>query len=176
MRDRNCRTFVLLVLAVLVPALASATSITLTSFSAGTYNYGITLAPGETVLFSANQTITFSNMSGVTGGSTASTLGSIFNFTSSTPSSAVFTSPSGGGLSNTSGITVTFGYLKITSTVTNVDTINYSMQTSNQGTVNSTTQGPAALRPEPSTFALFGMGLAGIAGLIHKRIAISTKS
>ncbi len=176
MRAKNYGTLSLVVLAVLLPALASATSIVLTSISGGTYNYGVTVAPGETVLFGAGQTITFTNLAGVTGGSTSNTLGTFFSVSSFTPSSVTFITSSGGGLQNTSNFAVTFGYLTINSTVTTPGDVNYSMQTQNQGTVNGVTQGPAALRPEPSTLALFGMGLAGIAGLIHKRVAISSKS
>src|SRR6516162_6917530 len=68
------RVRVLTVLATVAVVLAGsqwgfASSISLVSSGGGVYDYGLTLAPGESVNFAQNATITLSGLSGVTGAS-----------------------------------------------------------------------------------------------------------
>jgi hypothetical protein len=148
-----------------------ASSITLTSSSGGVYNYGLMLEPFETVNFNPNATITLSGLSGVTGGSSSSSLGG-FTVSSVTPSSVVFENTTGGGFGFVQGsLPGTTGTLVVDSSVLTLGTIDFSMQTANEGTVSGMTEGPvgAATVPEPSGLVLLGTTLLGLVGLALRK-------
>ena len=76
-----------------------ASSITLLSSGASVYDYGVTVASGESIDLPPGSTITLSGLSGVTGASSHSPSDlSVFTISSLTPSSVVFENTSTVGL------------------------------------------------------------------------------
>jgi hypothetical protein len=143
------------------PSNGLASMITLTSSGSGVFDYGLTLGAGETVSFIPGQTITLSGLSGVTGASVNSELSFSFTETSFTPTSVVFTSSAEFSFSNVGASSpFTFGTLVVDSSVLTLGTVDFSMETNNEGTV----QGPvSAAVPEPASLTLFGTALLGLA-------------
>jgi hypothetical protein len=136
------------------------------------YNYGLTLAPGETVAIGSNDTITLSGLSGVTGASVSDfPLSVCFTVKSFTPSSAVYAQTIGGTCFFAEGaVGPQPGTLVVDSSVLTLGTVDFSMQTSNEGTVSGTTQGPvAAAIPEPASLVLLGTALLELAGLARRK-------
>src|SRR5215469_13920811 len=119
-----------------------ATAITLESSSGGVYDYGITVDAQSQLLFSPNDTITLSGLSGVTGASTSGNLGAFFSG-SFTPTSATFVDCCSVDLNNSgtgNNTPFTFGTLVVDSSVLTLGTVNYSAETSG-GTLTGTVQG-----------------------------------
>ena len=130
--------------------------------SNGTYNY--TYFSNNGSVFSGSP-FTFTGLSGVTG---ASTQVPGFFTVSFTSTSVSFDTASGNGAQ---GATFT-DLFSITSSVLTLGTVQYSIPTTPAQT--GTTLGPVAavaVTPEPSSLALLGTGILGVAGVIRKRLA-----
>jgi hypothetical protein len=118
-----------------------ANSITLTSSSNGVYDYGLTVTNLLDV-FDKGQTISLSGLSGVTGASVAGVLAADgFKVSSFTSTSVVY--------AETLPVALlpgpfTWGSLVVDSSMVTQGTIDFGMQTANNGTISGTTRGPVA--------------------------------
>ena len=146
---------------------AHADSIVLDSVNNGTYVYGVQHT-GE-IDYNFGSTVTFSNLYGVTGASASG-----FDATSITSTSVTFTQDSqilpifytgSGEVTDLFTITSASGVSGLASYVSNSDP---AFAGSVAGPVAPTL---TSVTPEPSSFALLGTGLLGIAGVVRKRFA-----
>lgn len=141
--------------------LADPVTLTLTSSSAGVYDYAVTPNPGEQVVFDQNQTIALSGLSGVTGAAVSGNLANDFTVQSFNATSAVFALKL-----SVFAFDMTSGTLVVDSPVLTTGTVDFSLQTANEGTVMGTTQGPVVVSVvEPSSTLLLGTLLLGFSGL-----------
>jgi hypothetical protein len=145
----------------------SAASITLTSSSAGVYNYGLGVAWDEYPAFVTGQTIVLSGLSGVTGASVSDTVAA-WGFTESfTPTSVTFRA--GENVTFSSGAGEIFGTFVVGSSVLTTGAVNYSFETNNMGDFTGTVYGPVAAVPEPSTWAMMILGFLGVGFLAYRK-------
>jgi hypothetical protein len=146
---------------------AHADSVVFDSQSGDSFNYGIDVTSSGLV-FDAGQTITFTGLADVTG-AFADPPFQFFDVTF-TSTSVTFT--------NESGIGTTFTFLgpRIDNDVFTIDStaplgsITYTAETDNEGILTGSLEGPAAVTPEPSTLALFGTGILGLAGVARRKL------
>lgn len=149
---------------------AHADSLTLdtATSSNGTFNYTYNQT-AISEFYSYRSHFVISGLSGVTGASTS--YPNLYTVTF-TGTSATFT------VSNDIVITVPTltDLFSITSSVTTLGTAQYSlpassMTSSSTGSLQGPVTATVAVTPEPSSFALLGTGLLGVAGVIRKRLA-----
>ncbi len=147
----------MIVVALALAGRVQAASITLQSINSGTYQYGLTLAPGDTVVFNQNSQIDLTGLASVTGTSPTN-----FGFTSCgfTDTSVCFAEVFGTQtFDNPSASPTEFDLFTITSTANAVGLVSYTAQ----ATVPFSGQvdGPASA-PEPGTVLLTAGGLLGL--------------
>jgi len=148
--------------------LGRASTITLISSSAGVYDYGMTINVGETVSLDFGDTITLSDLSGVTGASVILSPGSLpFTVGALTSNSVVFDAVAGATFDNASIAPITVGTLVVDSSVLTTGTVDFAMETANEGTVAGSTTGPTAV-PEPSVLILLGTAMMGLVAFRHR--------
>jgi hypothetical protein len=138
---------------------AHANSIVFEGQSGNAYNYGIDVTSSGLTIAAGN-TLTFTGLADVTGASVI--YPSIFTATF-TSTSVTFTTPGGVGI----GPGVYLDFFTIDSTAP-LGTVMYTVDTTS-GILSGTVRGPASVTPEPSTFALFGTGILGLAGMARRK-------
>lgn len=153
---------------VLVPCLEG-TTLTLTSQSAGQYNYAIQLGPNQGLVFTAGDQIIIDGLSGVIGATLLSGLTTFFGNPATTPTSVTITDdnaivfdPVPGG--------VTIPAFSVSSSVITTGPVRYQIQTANDGTLSGAVLGPVSV-PEPTTLLLVGASMFGLA-LITKLVPL----
>jgi hypothetical protein len=136
---------------------AQAASITLESINSGVFQYQLTLAPDETVVFDQNQQITLTGLSGVTAISPANVGFTSCGFTDSTACFAeVFMNEI---LQNSNPDPSSFDFFTITSTSALVGPVDYTAQA--ETPFSGQVDGPIAA-PEPGSGFLTAVGLIGL--------------
>ena len=158
-----------MVVAVSAPnAHADSFSLSLVSSGGGIYDYGITVPGFSAAIFDANQTITLTGLSGVTGASVSGVLFDGDFRASFTSTSVTFDQTNGFALLNPVSVPFTFGVFLVDSTAP-LGTVNWSGQAAS-GTFSGTVGGPVAgvATPEPSSVALMLLGV-GLVFVMRKR-------
>jgi hypothetical protein len=136
---------------------AQAASITLESINSGVFQYQLTLAPDETVIFDQNQQITLTGLSGVTAISPTNVGFTSCGFTDSTACFAeVFMNEI---LENSSSDPSSSDFFTITSTSPLVGPVDYNAQA--EDPFSGQVDGPIAA-PEPGSGLLTAVGLLGL--------------
>ena len=138
---------------------AHADSVVFDSQSGDSFNYGIDVTSSGLV-FDGGQTITFTGLADVTGAS-APTFDTAFTSTSVTFTSLInhtFLGPF-----------IFFDLFTIDSTAP-LGSITYTAQSTNEGSLTGSLDGPTSVTPEPSTLALFGTGILGLAGVARRKL------
>jgi hypothetical protein len=134
---------------------AGAASITLSSMNSGVFQYQLTLAAGETVVFDQNDQITLTGLTGVTATAASNVGFSACGFTATSACFAeIFASEI---LDNSNPDPSSYNFFTITSTSTSVGPVDYSAQANTP--FSGEVDGPA---PAPET----GSGWLTAAGLI----------
>ncbi len=147
----------------LLPSLAHADSVVLSSQSGSTSVYSV-YAPDGTLSYDAGDTVTLSGLSGITGVTLSDTAG-YFGTVSWTDSTITYTTNQSGSL-NQSG-PVDMELFTVTTNGSSTGDLSYAMQESD-GTYTGVVQTDVAATPEPSTLLLLGTGALGI-GLFARR-------
>jgi hypothetical protein len=137
-----------------------ATSLFLMSQGGGTYEYQLEVDSNTDVAFGNGATIELTGLSGVTGASVLTgnpdNLSSCFDGTTPivTPTSVTFTAGTCSPIQGGAGSPQDYGTLQVTSSITTPGTVDYSLDTSNGGTLTGTAQGPVGSAvPEPATWS-----------------------
>ena len=142
--------------------LAHADSIPFDSHSGDSFEYGIDVTTSTPFEIGTGQTISFTGLADVTGASVQNPSLFTINFTST---SVTFTSQNSIAFSGGNFI----GFFTIDSTAS-LGSITYTAETANEGILTGSIEGPAAPTPEPSTLALFGTGILGLAGVARRKL------
>jgi PEP-CTERM motif len=160
MRLRLLLPATLAAIALLSASLAAhANSIVFEGQSGNTYYYGVD-ATSRVLTFTPGETLTFTGLADVTGASYIYPDLFIATFTST---SVTFTNP--GSVGFESGVYPDFFTIDSTAPL---GTVMYTADTTS-GIISGSIGGPASVTPEPSTFALFGTGLIGLAGAARRK-------
>jgi hypothetical protein len=143
---------------------AHANSIFFEGQSGDKYNYGIDVTSAYFIIEPGN-TLTFTGLADVTGANSnfAPTFTATF-----TSTSATFSNPT--GLEFGSGVYPDFFTIDSTAPL---GTVMYTVDTTS-GILSGTVRGPASVAPEPSTLALFGTGILGLAGMARRKFLPQT--
>ena len=140
-----------------------ADSVVFDSHSGDSFLYGADIT-STSLSTNTGQTITFTGLADVTGASTAFSDIFAVAFTST---SVTFTS---NGDQFFAGPAIINNVFTIDSTAA-LGSITYTAETANEGILTGSIDGPAGTPiPEPSTLALFGTGLLGLAGVARRKL------
>lgn len=152
-----------LVVALSSASTAGAASITLVSQIGGTYNYGLVTGVDEVVVFHQDDFIMLSNLVGVISATTSGQLG-IFTATF-TDNSVTLNIPPPPFQEASFGADGIFELLTVVSTSSTAGNVQYVIDSASRSINTGLVNGPVrpAVVPEPSSFALLGEGLLGIA-------------
>jgi hypothetical protein len=139
-------------------------TLVLISQSGGRYDYAIQLAPNHGLVFTVNDQIILTGLSGVTGASVLAGLDFCFSTAITTAVSATIVSSSPCPVFDPVPTGVTIGAVRVVSTVFTTASINYQIQTGNEGTLSGTVAGPVAV-VEPGAGVLAAVGLLTVLAL-----------
>jgi hypothetical protein len=161
MRLRLLLPATLAAIALLSASLAAhANSIVFEGQSGNTYYYGVD-ATSRVLTFEPGETLTFTGLADVTGASYI--YPDLFTATF-TSTSVTFTNP--GSVGFESGVYPDFFTIDSTAPL---GTVMYTATDTTSGILSGPIGGPTSVTPEPSTFALFGTGILGLAGMARRK-------
>lgn len=141
---------------------ANADSLVLISQTGGQYDYGIHLDANQGIVFTTGDSITLSDLAGLTGAGVSPNLAFLFTSLVTTPTSATMVATSSIVL-DPIGVSQTLNAVIVDSTVLTSGSINYQIQTG-ATEVTGTVMGPVVSMPEPQSLALIADGMLAFFG------------